>query len=163
MLTYTYSKGLEPKSYPPLFFKGRKCCFRPLSLAMFSYLQLFVCETLVHKHCFITIWLNPTPSNLNKYSFRIAYFLPHTTFCLSVLAMDFPRKLSLFRSPYAYSKLEDKEEKTHERARLLIFKILEQTDSHRGASCLKIRIFSLKVKIRKRITKLKKCISCKYI
>ncbi|KAE8099352.1 hypothetical protein FH972_017341 [Carpinus fangiana] len=73
--------------------------------------------------------------------------------------MDFPRKQSPFRSSYAYSKLEDREEKT----RFLIFKILEQADSQKGSSCLKIRICVLKVEIGKRLRKLKKCISCRYI
>jgi hypothetical protein len=69
--------------------------------------------------------------------------------------MDFLRKQSLLRRRYGYLKLEDTEEKNHQRAQFLIFKILEQADSSKRHSYLRIRIYNLKVKIGKRFKKLK--------
>ncbi|XP_010278705.1 PREDICTED: uncharacterized protein LOC104612816 [Nelumbo nucifera] len=65
---------------------------------------------------------------------------------------------SLAKKPYAYSKLEieDPEERKHRRAQFLINKILEQADTRRRQSSLRVRICRLKVKIGKRFKRLRK-------
>ncbi|XP_021294516.1 uncharacterized protein LOC110424292 [Herrania umbratica] len=64
--------------------------------------------------------------------------------------------MAILRRSYAYSKVdkEDPEEIIHRRARFLIYKVLEQADSRRKPSILRIRLCRLKVKIGRR---LKKC------
>ncbi|KAA8520057.1 hypothetical protein F0562_014269 [Nyssa sinensis] len=66
--------------------------------------------------------------------------------------------MTLFTRPYAYSKLEteDPEETRHLRAQFLIYKVLEQADSRRRQSCLRVRICKLKIKIGKRLKKLRR-------
>ncbi|XP_020210427.1 uncharacterized protein LOC109795365 [Cajanus cajan] len=66
--------------------------------------------------------------------------------------------MALSRRPYAYSKVdkEDPEDIIHRRAQFLIHKVLEKADSRRKASCLRIRISKLKVKIGKRLRRLRK-------
>ncbi|KAK3012034.1 hypothetical protein RJ639_011365 [Escallonia herrerae] len=63
----------------------------------------------------------------------------------------------LLSRPYAYSKLEieDPEEFKHRRAQFLIYKALQQADSRRRPSWLRVRICKLKVKIGKRMKKLR--------
>lgn len=68
----------------------------------------------------------------------------------------------LSRRSYAYTKLEleDPEEIKHRRAQFLIYKVLQQAaDSsprRRKRSWLRLRMFSLKVRIGKRLKKLRK-------
>ncbi|KAK7412663.1 hypothetical protein VNO78_04195 [Psophocarpus tetragonolobus] len=66
--------------------------------------------------------------------------------------------MPLCRKPYSYSKVdkEDPEEIIHRRAQFLIHKVLEQADSRRKPSCLRIRISKLKVKIGNRLRRLRK-------
>ena len=66
--------------------------------------------------------------------------------------------MALLRRSYAYSKVikEDPEEVSHRRAQFLIYKVLEQADSRRKSSFLRIRMCRLKVKIGRRLKKLRK-------
>ncbi|XWS12824.1 hypothetical protein CRYUN_Cryun37aG0123500 [Craigia yunnanensis] len=66
--------------------------------------------------------------------------------------------MALLRRSYAYSKVdkEDPEEISHRRAQFLIYKVLEQADSRRKSSFLRIRLCRLKVKIGRRLKKLRK-------
>lgn len=59
---------------------------------------------------------------------------------------------------YSYSKMdkEDPEELIHRKAQFLIYKVLEQANSRRKPSCLRIRISKLKVKIGNKLRRLKK-------
>ncbi|XP_007026053.2 PREDICTED: uncharacterized protein LOC18597137 [Theobroma cacao] len=67
--------------------------------------------------------------------------------------------MAILRRSYAYSKVdkEDPEEIIHRRAQFLIYKVLEQADSKRKPSFLRIRLCRLKVKIGRRLKKLRKC------
>ncbi|XVE51124.1 hypothetical protein DITRI_Ditri02bG0013600 [Diplodiscus trichospermus] len=71
----------------------------------------------------------------------------------------------LIRRSCGYSKVdkEDPEEITHRRAQFLIYKVLEQANTRRKPSFLRIRLCRLKVKIGRRLKKLRKsavvCIS----
>ncbi|KAF8409553.1 hypothetical protein HHK36_005631 [Tetracentron sinense] len=69
--------------------------------------------------------------------------------------------MSLLRRPYAYSKMEieDPEERTHRRAQFLIYKVMQQADSRRRPSSLRVKICKLKVKIGKRLKRLRKSMS----
>ena len=66
--------------------------------------------------------------------------------------------MALCRRPYGYSKVdkEDPEDIIHRRAQFLIHKVLEQADSRRKPSCLRIRISKMKVKIGKRLRRLRR-------
>ncbi|KAK7245848.1 hypothetical protein RIF29_40700 [Crotalaria pallida] len=66
--------------------------------------------------------------------------------------------MALSRRPYSYSKMdkEDPEELIHRRAQFLIYKVLEQANSPRKQSLLRIRISKLKVKIGNRLRRLRK-------
>ena len=66
--------------------------------------------------------------------------------------------MALLRRSYAYSKVdkEDPEEIIHQRAQFLINKVLEQADSRRKSSFLRIRLCRLKVKIGRRLKKIRK-------
>ncbi|KAK7359766.1 hypothetical protein VNO77_01731 [Canavalia gladiata] len=66
--------------------------------------------------------------------------------------------MALSRRPYSYSKMdkEDPEDMIHRRAQFLIYKVLEQADSRRKPSCLRIRISKLKVKIGNRLRRFRK-------
>ncbi|GLU23296.1 hypothetical protein SLE2022_393160 [Rubroshorea leprosula] len=57
------------------------------------------------------------------------------------------------RRTYAYSRVdnEDPDEKIHRRAQFLIYKVLEQADSRRKPSFLRIRLCRLKVKIGRKL------------
>ncbi|XP_062088628.1 uncharacterized protein LOC133795187 [Humulus lupulus] len=67
----------------------------------------------------------------------------------------------VLKKRYAYSKMEkeDPEEKNHRRAQFLIYKVMEQSESRKRASYLRLRIRKLKVKIGKRLTKLRKSLN----
>ncbi|XP_022723226.1 uncharacterized protein LOC111280277 [Durio zibethinus] len=73
--------------------------------------------------------------------------------------------MAVLRRSYGYSKVdkEDQEEMSHRRAQFLIYKVLEQADSRRKSSYLRIRLCRPKVKIGRRLKKLRKsalvCIS----
>lgn len=64
----------------------------------------------------------------------------------------------MIRKPNAYSKIdkEDPEEVIHRRAQFLIYKVLQQAETRRRPSNLRIRIRKLKVKIGRRLKKLRK-------
>ncbi|OIW13987.1 hypothetical protein TanjilG_09338 [Lupinus angustifolius] len=66
--------------------------------------------------------------------------------------------MALSRRSYSYSKMdkEDPEEVISRRAQFLIYKVLEQANSPRKKSCLRIRITKLKVKIGNRLRRLRK-------
>ncbi|XP_058757742.1 uncharacterized protein LOC131630997 [Vicia villosa] len=66
--------------------------------------------------------------------------------------------MALSRKQCSYSKMdkEDPEEILHRRAQFLIYKVLEQANSRRKQSCLRIKISKLKVKIGKRLKRLRK-------
>ncbi|XAR65634.1 hypothetical protein NMG60_11009807 [Bertholletia excelsa] len=68
--------------------------------------------------------------------------------------------MSLLSRPYAYSKMEkeDPEEVKHRKAQFLIYKSLKRADSisRRRQSCLRMRIFRLKIKVGKRLKRLRK-------
>ncbi|KAF4372529.1 hypothetical protein CsatB_012745 [Cannabis sativa] len=67
----------------------------------------------------------------------------------------------LKKSSNGYSKMEkeDPEEKNHRRAQFLIYKVMEQAESRKRTSYLRLRIKKLKVKIGKRLTKLRKSLN----
>ncbi|OMO76765.1 hypothetical protein CCACVL1_15428 [Corchorus capsularis] len=73
--------------------------------------------------------------------------------------------MALLRKPYSYSKIdkEDPEDIIHRRAQFLIYKVMQQADSRRKPSFMRIRLCRLKVKIGRRLKKLRKsafvCIS----
>ncbi|KAK2447816.1 hypothetical protein QL285_007142 [Trifolium repens] len=66
--------------------------------------------------------------------------------------------MALSRKQYSYSKMdkEDPQELIHRRAQFLIYKVLEQANSRRKSSCLRIRISKLKVKIGNKLRRLRK-------
>lgn len=66
--------------------------------------------------------------------------------------------MALSRKTYSYSKMdkEDPEELIHRRAQFLIYKVMEQANSRRKSSCLRIKISKLKVKIGRRLRRLRK-------
>ncbi|XVF26027.1 hypothetical protein REPUB_Repub13aG0264700 [Reevesia pubescens] len=68
--------------------------------------------------------------------------------------------MALLRRSYGYSKVdkEDPEEIIHRRAQFLIYKVLEQADTRRKSSFLRIRLCRLKVKIGRRLKKLRKSV-----
>ncbi|KAK9267938.1 hypothetical protein L1049_010375 [Liquidambar formosana] len=53
---------------------------------------------------------------------------------------------------------KDPDEKIHRRAQFLIYKALEQVDSRRRPSYMRVRISKLKVKIGRRLKKLRKSV-----
>ncbi|KAJ4838678.1 hypothetical protein Tsubulata_003110 [Turnera subulata] len=70
--------------------------------------------------------------------------------------------MTLVRKSYgAYTKLdkEDPEELIHRRAQFLIYKALQQADSRRKPSFLRIRLCRLKVKIGSKLRKMRKSMS----
>ncbi|CAL0301169.1 unnamed protein product [Lupinus luteus] len=66
--------------------------------------------------------------------------------------------MALSKRPYSYSKMdkEDPEDVIHRRAQFLIYKVLEQANSPRKQSCLRIRISKLKVKIGNKLRRFRK-------
>ncbi|XWS15585.1 hypothetical protein CRYUN_Cryun34aG0013300 [Craigia yunnanensis] len=64
----------------------------------------------------------------------------------------------ILRKSYGYSKVEkeDQEEIIHRRAQFLIYKVMEQADTRRKPSFLRIRLCRLKVKIGRGLKKLRK-------
>nr|AFK36763.1 unknown [Lotus japonicus] len=66
--------------------------------------------------------------------------------------------MALSRKQFSYAKMdkEDPIELIHRRAQFLIHKLLEKADFRRKPSCLRIRIFKLKVKIGNRLRRLRK-------
>ncbi|XWS19424.1 hypothetical protein CRYUN_Cryun31cG0014700 [Craigia yunnanensis] len=66
--------------------------------------------------------------------------------------------MAILRRSYGYSKVdkEDPEEIIHRQARFLIYKVMEQADTRRKPSFLRIRLCRLKVKIGRRLKKLRK-------
>ncbi|KAJ1377527.1 hypothetical protein SESBI_48783 [Sesbania bispinosa] len=64
----------------------------------------------------------------------------------------------LSRRLQGYSKMdkEDPEERMHRKAQFLIYRVLEKADSHGKPSCVRIRIFKLKIKIGNSLRKIKK-------
>lgn len=89
------------------------------------------------------------------YAYHIFLFLFHS---LTQGQTLLKKKMALCRRPYAYSKVdkEDPEDIIHRRAQFLIHKVLEQADSRRKPSCLRIRISKMKVKIGKRLRRLRR-------
>lgn len=69
--------------------------------------------------------------------------------------------MTFMRSSYGYSKMEkeDPEEVNHRRAQFLIYKVMEQADSRRKSSFLRVRICRLRVKIGRRLKRLRKSIT----
>ncbi|GAU27719.1 hypothetical protein TSUD_126650 [Trifolium subterraneum] len=66
--------------------------------------------------------------------------------------------MALSRRQQGYSKMdkEDTEERKHRQAQFLIYKALEKVDSRRKPSCLRIKIFKLKIKLRNTCRRIKK-------
>ncbi|KAE8670594.1 Detected protein of confused Function [Hibiscus syriacus] len=66
--------------------------------------------------------------------------------------------MAVLKSSYSYSKVnkEDPDEIIHRRAQFLINKVLEQADSRRKPSFIRIRLSRLKLKIGRKLKKLRK-------
>ncbi|KAK9084843.1 hypothetical protein Sjap_025254 [Stephania japonica] len=81
--------------------------------------------------------------------------VPQATFRIFVEKMNAPRRSSI---GYAKMDKEDPEERKHRLAQFLIYKAMEQADSscRRRPSALRLRIFSLKIKIGRRFKRLRK-------
>ncbi|KAE9594674.1 hypothetical protein Lal_00037403 [Lupinus albus] len=69
--------------------------------------------------------------------------------------------MALSRRSYSYSKMdkEDPEDVMRRRTQFLIYKVLEQANSPKKQSCLRIRISKLKVKIGNKLRRLRKKIN----
>ncbi|GMI93315.1 hypothetical protein like AT1G11655 [Hibiscus trionum] len=66
--------------------------------------------------------------------------------------------MAILKRSYGYSKVdkEDPDEIIHRRAQFLIYKALEQADSRRKPSFIRIRLCRLKLKIGRKLKKLRK-------
>ncbi|KAK8664869.1 hypothetical protein V6N13_084642 [Hibiscus sabdariffa] len=66
--------------------------------------------------------------------------------------------MSVLKRSYGYSKVdkEDPDEIIHRRAQFLIYKALEQADSRRKPSFIRIRLCRLKLKMGRKLQKLRK-------
>ena len=125
----------------------------------------------MHIGRFIGHYHRPPNSHSNHQLFRAIYkYGIHSTKLLKAysslcsLLINHPStsfilmKMALSRRLHGYSKLdeEDPEEKMHRRAQFLIYKVLEKADSSRKPSCVRIRIFKLKVNMGNILRRIKK-------